>query len=167
VAPHSQVNARLPLSLDPVVMKALAREVDHRFQEAIQLQMALEKWLLEEQLPSSTAVLAAFMKDLYADRLARERQQGQVLIEQVLIEDLDASKEAGADDSPRSGKQAVPLSASFRSVGSKRVVKSTPPPADPPKKQDIELTQAERPAAKSQSNSAKAVRARLAALDAD
>jgi serine/threonine protein kinase len=76
VTPPSEVSDRVPSDLDPVVMRALAKEPENRYQEALHLQLALEKWLLKNQLPSSSALLSQFLQEIYADRLAREAQAG-------------------------------------------------------------------------------------------
>ncbi|HSP77228.1 MAG TPA: protein kinase, partial [Myxococcaceae bacterium] len=82
VAPPSQVNPRVPVELDSIVMKALAKELEDRYSEAMQLQMELEDWLVAHQLPSSTAHVAAFMQELYAARLAEEGRLGDLLLEE-------------------------------------------------------------------------------------
>jgi serine/threonine protein kinase len=76
VTPPSEVNDRVPSDLDPVVMMALAKEPENRYQEALHLQLALEKWLLKNQFPSSSALLSQFLQEIYAERLAREAQAG-------------------------------------------------------------------------------------------
>ncbi|HEX4622281.1 MAG TPA: serine/threonine-protein kinase, partial [Myxococcaceae bacterium] len=76
VTPPSEVSERCPPDLDPVVMMALAKEPEDRYQEALHLQLALEKWLLKNQLPSSSALLSQFLSEVYAERLAREAQAG-------------------------------------------------------------------------------------------
>ena len=81
VTPPSQVNPKLPADLDAIVMKALARNPEDRYGEAVQLQLALEDWLVAHQLPSSSAHMAAFMQELYAERLAEEARLGEVLVE--------------------------------------------------------------------------------------
>ncbi len=81
VTPPSHVNPKLPEDLDPIVMKALARKPEDRYGEAVQLQLALEDWLVSHQLPSSSAHLSAFMQELYAERLAEEARLGEVVVE--------------------------------------------------------------------------------------
>ncbi len=83
VEPPSKINAAIPPELDAIVMKALAKDRNARFADARQFGAALERWLLEKQLPSSTADLAEFMHEVYADRLAREAEEGRVLFETV------------------------------------------------------------------------------------
>ncbi|RKH38932.1 protein kinase domain-containing protein [Corallococcus sicarius] len=93
----SQVAPRVPADLDAIVLKALAKEPDARFQHAQDLQRALEGWLAAQAQPSGTADLAAFMKDLYADRLSEEARSGEVQV---------TDEEAGV--SPRAESPAVP-----------------------------------------------------------
>jgi serine/threonine-protein kinase len=73
VPPPSEVVPGVPKSLDAVVMKALARKRDERFQSAGELQLAIEDFLLAERLPGTQAHLTAFMKDLYASELEEDR----------------------------------------------------------------------------------------------
>ncbi len=81
VVPPSTVNPEVPPELDAIVMKALAKNRDARFQEARQLGAALEAWLLTNQLPGSTSALSAFMHQIYARRLQREAEEGRLLLE--------------------------------------------------------------------------------------
>ncbi|EPX63233.1 serine/threonine-protein kinase Pkn6 [Cystobacter fuscus DSM 2262] len=110
VLPPSQVNPRVPRDLDPLVMKALEREPGDRYPEALQLQRALEQWLDAYPQPSSTAHLAAYMKDLYATRLAEEARLGD-----VLVEEADAQLPSGAPKSPdRTGRSSIETMAAPR-----------------------------------------------------
>jgi serine/threonine protein kinase len=71
----STVNGRVPRSLDAIVMKALAREREDRYQSA----RALYEDLVEFLFPSSTDQLAEdvarFMADLFADEIGEERER--------------------------------------------------------------------------------------------
>ncbi|OJH39877.1 serine/threonine protein kinase [Cystobacter ferrugineus] len=110
VLPPSQANPRVPKDLDPIVMKALAREPGDRYSEAQQLQQALEKWLDVYPQPSSTAHVAAYMKDLYATRLAEEARLGD-----VLVEEAEAHSPSGAPKSPdRTGRSSIETMAAPR-----------------------------------------------------
>jgi eukaryotic-like serine/threonine-protein kinase len=72
VVPPSEVAAGIPKALDGVVLKALARNRDERFATAGELQLAIEDFLVKHQLPGTTAHLAAFMRELYAEELEEE-----------------------------------------------------------------------------------------------
>jgi serine/threonine-protein kinase len=74
VPPPSEILTSLPKPLDAIVLKALARKREDRYQSAGEFQLALEDFLLAARLPGSTqAHLAAFMKDLYSAELEEER----------------------------------------------------------------------------------------------
>ncbi|MCP3101373.1 protein kinase [Myxococcus sp. K15C18031901] len=91
VIPPSQANPRVPVDLDPIVLKALAKDPAERYQEAVHLQLALEDWLSANRLPSSTAHVAAYMKEIYAERLASESRSGE-----LLLEDSDSASALGS-----------------------------------------------------------------------
>ncbi|MDC0708523.1 serine/threonine-protein kinase [Stigmatella sp. ncwal1] len=82
VTPPSEVSPRVPADLDAIVLKALAKDPDTRYAEAIQLQVALEAWLRAHPSASSQADLGMFMQEVYAERLAREARTGQVVVEE-------------------------------------------------------------------------------------
>jgi len=72
VPPPSSVNPNLPPELDAIVLKALQRNPDDRYQDALSLRMALEEFALAKKIPASAAHVAAFMQPLYGDRIAAE-----------------------------------------------------------------------------------------------
>jgi serine/threonine-protein kinase len=65
-----EVNPRVPEALDRVIMKALAREPEERYQDAGQMQRGLERFL-RERPPVSARDLARFMELLF-DRNERD-----------------------------------------------------------------------------------------------
>jgi serine/threonine protein kinase len=81
VTPPREVNPRVPEALDRIVMKALAREPEERYQDAGQMQRGLERFL-RDRPPVSARDLARFLELLF-DRGEREEngvddQQGRV-----------------------------------------------------------------------------------------
>ena len=70
IEPPRKVNSRVPGSLDAVVMKALARDPDERYQDAGEMHRALDKVLSDRQPPSASD-LARFVEVLF-DRHERE-----------------------------------------------------------------------------------------------
>ena len=111
VMPPSQANPRVPADLDPIVMKALAKDPAERYQEAVHLQLALEDWLSANRLPSSTAHVAAYMKEIYAERLASESRSGE-----LLLEDSDPASAASRQE-PASRRSGLRPSLSRAAVG--------------------------------------------------
>ncbi|MFT3709343.1 MAG: serine/threonine-protein kinase [Archangium sp.] len=145
VAPPSEISGRIPPDLDAIVMKALAKDRKDRFSEARQLGAALESWLLANKIPSSSAQLAEFMHDIYAERLAREQEEGRLLIE-------TAESAVGADlGEPQREKATPSLDAVKRQTKSMRGVTGSQNA-----KRNMEETRAESPG-RSQSNSKKRV----------
>ncbi|MBL8953040.1 MAG: serine/threonine protein kinase [Myxococcaceae bacterium] len=63
--------------LDDIVLKALAKNPKDRFQDCEEMQLALERWLVEKSLPSSSAALAQFLSQLGKDieKAANERKR--------------------------------------------------------------------------------------------
>ncbi len=66
VVPPSGVVKGLPKQIDSIVLKALERDRAARWQTAAELQLALEDFIVRQQLPATSAHLAGFMKALYA-----------------------------------------------------------------------------------------------------
>jgi serine/threonine protein kinase len=65
-----EINPRVPEPLDRVIMKALAREPDERYQDAGEMQRGLERFL-RDRPPVSARDLARFLELLF-DRAERE-----------------------------------------------------------------------------------------------
>ena len=70
ITPARSLNPRIPESLERIVMKALEKEADQRYQDAAEMGRALERFL-REQHPLSASELARFMELLF-DREERE-----------------------------------------------------------------------------------------------
>ena len=70
ITPAREVNPRVPEALDRVIMKALARDPDERYQDAAQMQRSLERFL-RERPPVTARDLARFLELLF-DRSERE-----------------------------------------------------------------------------------------------
>lgn len=62
-----------PPALAAIVMRALARDREHRYASAFELQRALEEFALEHQLVVSPSRIAERMAELFADELEDER----------------------------------------------------------------------------------------------
>jgi serine/threonine protein kinase len=70
ITPPRDLNPRVPEALDRVIMKALARNPDERFQDAGQMQRGIEK-ILRERPPVTARDLARFLELLF-DRKERD-----------------------------------------------------------------------------------------------
>lgn len=75
ITPPRSVNPRVPEALDRVIMKALARTPEERYQDAGQMQRGIEK-ILRERPPVTARDLARFLELLY-DKGEREGSDAQ------------------------------------------------------------------------------------------
>ncbi len=71
----SQV-AEVPVELDDVVMRALAKRPDERYVDAREFQRALEKVLLDSKELATSAELSELMTTLFSERLVEEAHLG-------------------------------------------------------------------------------------------
>jgi serine/threonine protein kinase len=75
VTPPRDINPRVPEALDRVIMKALARDPDERYEDAGQMQRGLER-ILRERPPVSGRDVARFLELLF-DRAEREEAEAE------------------------------------------------------------------------------------------
>ena len=128
----SRVNPRVPVDLDAIVMKALARDADDRYTDLRGLQLALEEWLVAGRHNASGGQLSNFLTTVYAERLATEKQLGHP--------DWDEASDSGGSSSQNDGRpvtrrrgtnsknQAVPKAQSSTRAG--RPSGATPRPVE-------------------------------------
>ena len=79
-APPSEVLPNYPLELEQVLLRALTRRPEDRYQDAEELSAALYDFLHESGLYVEREVVAEFMSDLFADRLESEEGTGQPVL---------------------------------------------------------------------------------------
>ncbi|HEX8438098.1 serine/threonine-protein kinase [Archangium sp.] len=113
VPPPSQLNPKLPPGLDELVLKALAPNPEARYPGCAAFRLAIEDYILQYRLPASNAHLSAWLRDVYAERIARESDP--VNLDQ-LAEDTDLDSKSN------------PSRSSVRSLSQRPV----PPPPPPP-----------------------------------
>ncbi|MCK6551601.1 protein kinase [Myxococcota bacterium] len=73
VVPPSQVAPGISPRLEEVIMTALEKPVERRFQTAQDMQIALEEYLREEQRAASNADIASYMRALFEDKIEEKR----------------------------------------------------------------------------------------------
>jgi serine/threonine-protein kinase len=74
VVPPREVNQSIPAELEAIILKALEKDPKNRFQDAIQMHLALEEFMRNAQLSSSAVHLAGYLRDLFPDRLESLRK---------------------------------------------------------------------------------------------
>ncbi|WNG60352.1 protein kinase [Archangium gephyra] len=75
VAPPSTYNRRIPEALEKIVLKALARDVDERYQYANELGDDLQRFLLTSDSIFGRKDLMQYMKSTFAEDVEREKQR--------------------------------------------------------------------------------------------
>ncbi|MBK9259238.1 MAG: serine/threonine protein kinase [Polyangiaceae bacterium] len=73
--PHpSAVKAGFPPALDRIIMKALEKDREKRYQSAREMQSDLEAFIREERIPVSQISLTQWMQSLFEDKLAQQKE---------------------------------------------------------------------------------------------
>ena len=70
----SQVREGYPIDLEYIVMKALSKDREKRYQSAREMQAALEEFVRRERIPVSTIALHHFMQSLFEDKLLDQKE---------------------------------------------------------------------------------------------
>jgi serine/threonine-protein kinase len=94
-APRS-INPHLPERLERIILRALEKDRERRYQTARELQADLEDFIREQKLAVSALSLGEWMQMLFADKLAQQKQmlaEGRQLAE-VLAAQAAAEEEA-------------------------------------------------------------------------
>lgn len=80
-----EVNPEIPEELDRIVMRALRKDPNDRFQTAQEMQLALEEYIRRSGGPASSTELSVYMRALFQDHLEEKRQ----LLEIAARDDLN------------------------------------------------------------------------------
>jgi serine/threonine protein kinase len=118
-----QFNPNIPAGLEKVVLKALAREVEDRYQWASDLQEDLMRFLLAGDTIYSSKHLAAFMKEAFAEDLLREAEKMERF---ASIERPEHLEPTGITAAPTKPPPRRPTAQPMPAV-------SQPPPPPPPR----------------------------------
>jgi serine/threonine protein kinase len=95
VAPPSTYNRRIPEQLEKIVLKALARDVDERYQYASELGDDLQRFLITSDAIFGRKDLMQYMKSTFAEDVEREKQRLQEYASIKPPEGMLAAIEAG------------------------------------------------------------------------
>lgn len=98
----TEVRDDYPADLEPIVMKALAKDKDERYQSAREMQADIEAFVRHHQIAVSTIALNQFMQSLFEEKLALQKEallQGKQLADIIEMQhalssppdDVDAS----------------------------------------------------------------------------
>ena len=93
----SQFRADYPPDLETIVMRALARDRDERYQSTRELQADLEEFIRHHRIASSTLNLSKFLEEIFEEKLATQRE---ALAEGKRLADIIAEEESRALELP-------------------------------------------------------------------
>ncbi|HEX5747812.1 MAG TPA: protein kinase [Archangium sp.] len=105
-----QFNPNIPAGLEKVLMKALARDVEDRYQWASDLQEDLMRFLLAGDAIYSSKHLSAYMKEAFAEDIVREAEKMERYASIERPEQLEATGVTG-ELSPRAPRRQQSLPA--------------------------------------------------------
>jgi serine/threonine protein kinase len=74
IPPVSSINKTVPPELERIIAKALARDVDERFQWASEMQEALQAFLLSREPVFTSKHMSSWMREQFALEMKREQQ---------------------------------------------------------------------------------------------
>jgi serine/threonine protein kinase len=102
VTPPRQVNQQIPAELEAIILKSLEKDPANRFQDALQMHLAMEEYLKNQGMISSTVHLAAFMRKLFKHKLDNLRKIEQAQnsgdsLESLLFNDVEGGAGSGTD----------------------------------------------------------------------
>ncbi|ATB42471.1 serine/threonine protein kinase [Cystobacter fuscus] len=100
VVPPSAYNRRIPEALEKIVLKALARDVDERYQYANELGDDLQRFLITSESIFSRKDLMQYMKSTFAEDVEREKQRLQEYAEIAAPESMLSAIEGGTSSAP-------------------------------------------------------------------
>ncbi len=113
VPPPSTFNQRIPEALEKIVLKALAKDVENRYQYANELSDDLQRFLITSEAIFSRKDLMAYMKATFAEEVEKEKARLQEYSEIKAPEGMIAAAELGfgapAAPSPATTPASAPV----------------------------------------------------------
>jgi eukaryotic-like serine/threonine-protein kinase len=116
----SDIRPDYPADLEPIVMKALAKDASDRYQSAREMQADLEGFVRRHQIAVSHIALNQFMQSLFEDKLAMQKEallQGKQLADIIEMQHAMSSPDMGdVDASGRHATSTQSMPAAARTV---------------------------------------------------
>ena len=115
VTPPREINQQIPAELEAIILKALEKHPDNRFQDGQQMHLALEEFMKNRGLTSSTVHLSAYMRELFKGKLdglrkIEEAQAAGDSLESMLFDDINLEDEMYVPGTGLTPSQASPVS---------------------------------------------------------
>jgi hypothetical protein len=114
VLPPRQYNAQIPEGLEKIVMKALAKELEERYQYCSDFQEDLMRYLLSGDQIYSSKQMAGFMKEAFVEDLNKEKDR---LERFATVQKPDAVETSGLTNSRRPAATGTQRKSPLAEVG--------------------------------------------------
>src|SRR5215831_4871360 len=75
VRPPREINPNIPPAVEAVIMKALAKDVEERYQWCSEMLADLQAFLMSQDVVFTAKSLSSWLKDVFSSEIDRERQQ--------------------------------------------------------------------------------------------
>jgi serine/threonine protein kinase len=75
IRPPREINPMIPVAVEAVIMKALAKDVEERYQWCSEMLADLQAFLMSQDVVFKAKSLSSWLKDMFAGEIDRERQQ--------------------------------------------------------------------------------------------
>jgi len=75
IRPPREINPAIPEAVEAVILKALAKDVDERYQWCSEMLVDLQAFLMGQDVVFTAKSLSSWLKDVFASEIDRERQQ--------------------------------------------------------------------------------------------
>ena len=75
IRPPREINPNIPPAVEAVIMKALAKDVEERYQWCSEMLADLQAFLMSQDVVFTAKSLSSWLKDVFASEIDRERQQ--------------------------------------------------------------------------------------------
>src|SRR5688572_27098111 len=75
IMPPRQINPEIPEEIERVILKALAKDVDDRYQWCSEMGADLQRYLMAQEVVFTAKSLASWLKEAFHAEIERERQQ--------------------------------------------------------------------------------------------
>ena len=124
ITPPTQLNRSIPVELEAILLKALAKEPENRYQTASEMEMALEDLITKKGYAFSSLSLSHYMQALFSEEILKDTRRFQLVTSQA--NQLAPIEDRSTVVRPAATTPANPAAAVKRSMSQSKII--IPPP---------------------------------------